>query len=442
MKRVVSASELTGEPGVHARVVTVATALFLVTAAFILARTARDALFLLREGLFDLPRAYIGIALLAAPVAALAVSAMRMMGVRHTRVWAVYVVAISLVGYAYVARPGGGWPMTVCFVLLPLVFGVLFSLTWLLGAELLDRIDAGVRMRAYRWFGAASIAGGTIGGLAARTFSMRMEPQRLLVVAAAVLACAGVVILFAHRACRVHAHSEESMSRAALRDDFRALIGQRYVLRLLAVGMMTAVVGILVEFQFFLVAAAEPGGARGHAHFFASVYLVFNACALALQLLLMTRLQRTLGVYRSLLLLPAVLVLGSATLFASAAASIRLGVRIVEGGFKSSIHRSNWEQAYLPVARQRRAGAKLLVDGLGARLSEGVVAVLLYLWLHHVMSGSGDTARHIVWVRWALMVATVLWMVLVRGLGDEIEHCAAIRNQAEELRLGSPLPDG
>ena len=61
-------------------------------------------------------------------------------------------------------------------------------------------------------------------------------------------------------------------------------------------------------------------------------------------------------------------------LAASASGLGRTALRVAEGGLKSSIHRSNWEQAYLPVARRLRPVAKIMVDGVGMRVAEGLAA--------------------------------------------------------------------
>ena len=52
-----------------ARTAWVATALGLLTAAFVIGKTGRDALYFQGRGLYDLPRAYMAIAFLALPMA-------------------------------------------------------------------------------------------------------------------------------------------------------------------------------------------------------------------------------------------------------------------------------------------------------------------------------------------------------------------------------------
>ena len=120
------------QPRFVARTMSVSAALLLITAAFTLAKTGRDAVYFQAQGLYDLPGAYLGIALLNLPVAAIMLGLMRWFGTRWARVAAAMVMAVALVLFAQVAKPGGGPLMTTIFMAIPLGFGVLFSSAWLL----------------------------------------------------------------------------------------------------------------------------------------------------------------------------------------------------------------------------------------------------------------------------------------------------------------------
>ncbi len=137
-----------------------AAALFLMTAAFVLTKTGRDALYFQRDGLLDLPKAYIGIAILAIPTALGTLSLMQLVGPRNARVVAPLLMASALTVFFGFVAPGGGLLMTVFYMLVPLVFGVLFSLSWLLAADLLEEAPREVIAHSYGIIGASSILGG------------------------------------------------------------------------------------------------------------------------------------------------------------------------------------------------------------------------------------------------------------------------------------------
>ena len=223
--------------------------------------------------------------------------------------------------------------------------------------------------------------------------------------------------------------------------DFRAVLKQRYSLLLLAVAVIAALAGVLIEFQFYLTAAMSGNSGRQNASFFANVYLVLNGMALAVQLYLMPRLQSAIGVSGSLLVLPGVLLGGAAAVLATASSATRSALRVAEGGLKSSIYRANWEQAYLPLSRAQRTVAKLLVDGAGTRLGEGFAATLLYLWLHRMMAGSMSEARRNAFVTALLLGALVVWIALTRVLGGNIAAAAAAPREEEVGPPDFPLPE-
>jgi len=379
---------------------------------------------------------------LSLPLAATMTMLMWSLGVRRARVLATFAGAAALLAYSRVARPGGGTLMTLCFTLLPLGFGVLFSMAWLLGADLLGRAPRELLGRAYGMIGAASIAGGVTGGACARLLAAHVEPRHWILLAALALSASGAVIVTAHRACASSARTGAAKHTRALLIELGTLVRQTYVFRLLVVAVMAGLVGVLIEFQFYLAAAVLPGDFHSHTRFFANAYLILNAGAFALQLLLMNRLQRVIGVNGSLMILPAMLVGGAISLVAGASRVVRVAIRIAEGGLKSSTHRSNWEQAYLPIGPAQRGVAKLIVDGTGTRLGEGAAAGLLYFWLHLGAIDVGQIGRGTAWLTWMLLIGTVLWLVLTGRLGSEIARCMSAPEIAGTVRVDAPLPEG
>ena len=81
-------------------------------------------------------------------------------------------------------------------------------------------------------------------------------------------------------------------------------------------------------------------------------------------------------------------------------------LRVTEGGLRSSVHRSMWEQAFIPVDSTDRSSVKIAVDGVAARIAEAIGAIVILLWLKqarsrgHYKDATGyamdvlDAARH------------------------------------------------
>jgi len=424
---------------VRVRTLAVTAAIFLMAAAFILTKTGRDALYLQGRGLYDLPFAYMGIAVLAVPTAFSMLAAIKHLGPRRARVVTPLAAAAMLAAFQQVARPGGGAVMTLFFMLVPLVFGVLFSVSWLLAADLLEGTPRPDLARAYGRIGAGSILGALAGGLSARALASTLDPRGLILVGAAALAASAVVMALAQRSFA--AVPLQGAGGGETRVVFRSLFRERYPALLLVTGMTAALVGVLIEFQFYLAAATAGSNTRENVVFFANTYLALNGAGLLVQLFLMPRLQRAVGVHGSLMVLPGSLLAAAAAVLTGGGLAVRSVLRITEGGLRSSIHRVNWEQAYLPLAGARRPAAKVLVDGAGARVAEGLAAVLLYAWLHVVVAGRPLQGRDTSEFTWLLLGALLLWVGLTYVLGRSLQQTGAAEPSGEAARVDIPLPD-
>ncbi|HXK29863.1 MAG TPA: hypothetical protein VJ646_16585 [Candidatus Binatia bacterium] len=51
------------------------------------------------------------------------------------------------------------------------------------------------------------------------------------------------------------------------------------------------------------------------------------------------------------------------------------------GRLRSSVHRSIWEQAFIPVDPTERSTVKIVVDGVAARIAEAIGAIAIFLRL-------------------------------------------------------------
>lgn len=412
--------------------------LFLLTAAFVLTKTGRDALYFAEgtAGVFDLPKAYLGIAILSVPAAQGTLALIRWLGPREARVAGLAMMAVLQGLFYVVARPGSDWLMTLIFMLIPLLYGVLLSLGWLLGADLLDLAPRRVLARLYATMGAASMLGGLTGAAMAKTLAPMMNPRLYLLVGVAALALTAIVNALAHRTFPVvHMQAVNdlplpSTEGGAVPESAHVLpllFGNRYVALLASIAVLASVAGVLIEFQFYWSAVRDN---RSSAATFASFYLWLNGAALALQVFVTPVLQRRVGVPGSLFVLPAAMLGGAALALATASPLARAGLRIAEGGLKSSIHRSNWEQSYLPVERSSRASVKLLVDGMASRTGESLASILLIAGGAMLMEGD--------FVFRVLLATAALWFALTIWLRVSLRDSKAF----EDLRPDLPIPDG
>ncbi len=392
----------------------IALGILLITASLVLVKTGRDALYVQERGIFDLPIAYLGLAVFSLPTAFGMLWLIRVAGARRARIVAILGGAALLLVFWRVAEPGSGVRMTALFVAVPLLYGVLFSATWLLASELYYGVPRERVSRAYARIGAGSITGGLLGGVGARMLAPVVAPQTYFGIGALVLGASAIVVLITQARHAPRPVEGEVSERPGLASA-RLFLGQRYGAILFGLGVLGAVVGVLIEFQFYWAASTSGAGEHEQARYFANLYLLLNAAALTVQLLVMPRVQRSLGIAGSLMVMPAILLGGAVLVSLSAGLAARGALRVIQGGLKASIHRANWEQAFLP-AGSDRAVAKLVVDGVGAHLGAGLIAVPLYAWLHAVVGDSPLSEHSGAWMTWLLIASTIVFVVTTRLL--------------------------
>ena len=295
-----------------------AAALLLMTASFILTKTGRDALYFQKDGLFDLPWAYLGIATLAVPVAMMTLSLTKRLGLRPMRIVLPLTVALVQAVFYVVAEPGGGVVMTLFFMSIPLIYGVMFSTTWLFGGELVETLPKERLSLVYGRLGSASMVGGLLGAGVAKLLAARLAASAFILLGTVGLLLAVGIILLGHAkfpfrvagSQREDLPAEPSEMMPAFSEIFNALRFD-YVRTLVLVAGAAAVVGVLIEFQFYVLASLTTTGGRESTDFFANFYIVLTLVALLRQLFAMPTLQRKIGIRGSLLVLPLSLLSGN-----------------------------------------------------------------------------------------------------------------------------------
>ena len=135
--------------------------------------------------------------------------------------------------------------------------------------------------------------------------------------------------------------------------------------------------------------------------------------------------------------------LGGAGFASAAATAFSLSVlRVTEGGLRSSIHRSIWEQAFTPVDSSERSLVKIAVDGVGARIAEGIAAAGLFLWVQRVAPGGNVSAPlDTRWLAWLTLATVVVWLVVTQRLRAQVKQSAPTAGEAEPEVECARFPD-
>jgi ATP/ADP translocase len=403
----------------------------LTTAAFIIAKTGRDALFFQGKGIFQLPMATMMIAAASLPLAILFVKVMKTWGARPARIGIMLFAAGVLILTAPFLQAGDSLLLFNVFIFIPAVFGIMFASLWLLASDIFEKTLKPDAARAFSKIGASSLAGGMAGGFIAKGLVPIIEPKWLIFTGALmILAVAGLVIQ-AHR--KFPTNIAPKMDRDDKKSSYFAPLSKPYPIMLLFISMTGALAGLLIDVQFYISATSASMGSKGNANFFANFYIMLNFSSLLLQLFATPKIQDKIGVGGGLMVLPFALIGGAGFASAAATAFSLAVLRVTEGGLRSSVHRSIWEQAFIPVDSSERSLVKIAVDGVGARIAEGAGAIALYIWVQRVAPGGVVSAPlNTAWMAWLTLATVILWLFITQRLRAQSEP-SKLRAVALEL---------
>jgi ATP/ADP translocase len=397
-----------------------ALALGLLTAAFIIAKTGRDALFFQGKGIFQLPVATITLAAASLPLAMIFVKVMKTWGARPARIAIMLFASVVIALTAPFLQPGDSTLLFNVFIFIPSVFGIMFATLWLLATDIFEKTPKPKAALAFSRIGASSLAGGMVGGFGAKGLGPYLEPKWLIVVGAAIILVVTALVATIHRKFPTNIAAKKDGN---IKGGYLALLSNPYALTLLWIAMTGALAGLLIDVQFYISATSAAMGSKGNANFFANFYIMLNFCSLLLQLFATPKIQEKVGIGGGLMVLPFALI-GGASFATAAATAFSLSVlRVTEGGLRSSVHRSIWEQAFIPVDSSERSVVKLAIDGIGARIAEGIAAIGLYLWVQRVAPGGVvrgplDTS----WMAWLTLATVIAWLVITQKLRVQIRR--------------------
>lgn len=416
----------------------------LTTAAFIITKTGRDALFFQGKGIFQLPVATMAIAAASLPLAILFVKVMKTWGARPARLAIMLLAAAVLTLAAPFLQAGDSTLMFNVFIFIPNVFGIAFASLWLLASDIFEKTPKPDAARAFSKIGASSLAGGMAGGFIAKGLGPLVEPKWLIFTGALMILAVVGLVVEAHR--RFPTNIAPKKDRDDKKSGYFAPLSKPYTVTLFFISMAGALAGLLIDVQFYISATSASMGSKGNTSFFANFYIMLNFSSLLLQLFATPKIQDKIGVVVGLMILPFALVGGAGFASAAATAFSLAVLRVTEGGLRSSVHRSIWEQAFIPVDSSERSLIKIAVDGVGARIAEGIGAGALYIWVQRVAPGGVVSAPlNTAWMAWLTLATVILWLFITRRLRAQSqqpapERAATLTREIEWERFSDQCP--
>jgi len=409
----------------------------LLTLALTLAKTGRDALFFQGRGLFQFPMAYMLVGLASLLSAALYVRAMKIWGARTCRTGFMILAAVVLAVLVPTLRPGHYLALMSLFIFIPTVFGILFANIWLLASDLFAAAPQRVAARSFSIISATALAGGMTGGLLAKELVAYLEPEWLVLLAAVMMVIAAGVVVQTHVKFPAAAHVVQGPELGEP-TSIATAFSKNYARGLLLIAMTAALAGILIDFLFYAAASSARMDSRGNASFFANFYTLLYLGSLVVQLFVAPKIQERLGLLSGLIILPLTLLGGATFVTAAGTALSRSALKVTEGGLKASIHRSIWEQAFIPVETKERSFVKMFVDGIAARVAESIGAIVLFVWLMSV-DVTDPAQLNVKWIVWFLIVVIGFWLFFTRDLRRRM-HRSMERGEIECARFPDQCP--
>lgn len=333
---------------------------------------------------------------------------------RRRLVPAVYVFFITnLLGFLVLFRITDGGPGAAqAFFIWTSVYNLfIISVFWSFLADLFSREQAG---RLFGFVAAGGSAGAIAGPALATTLAGVVEPDNLLVIAAAFLALALVCVqrLLAWRAAAPGEAGSARMTRPMGGGIFEAvplILRSRYLLGLCLLMLLTTAVSTFLYLQQARIVADAFTDSAARTRVFAGIDLAVNILAVLTQLFLTGRIVQRLGIAAALGLTPVVMLLGFAALGVAPVLAVLVVVQVLHRGMHYAVLRPAREMLFTVLTPQEKYKAKNFIDTVVYRGGDAANA-WLYAGLASLGLGPGGTAII------ALPIAAA-WLATAVGLG-------------------------
>lgn len=384
------------------RVLPLTLAYGLIMASLYVLKPARNALFLDRLGVAQLPYVLLLVALVGGGVAVLFSRLTQRIRLDRLILGTFLFLMINLLGFRLLLTQGWGWSFYLFYVWVSLYGLLATSLLWLLANLVFNPREA---RRLFGLIGSAGIAGAILGGAFTGWVAQYVGTENLLLV------CVGLIGACLLLLYRVRASGSAPAPRKGKGDGPLAAIAGSDLLRLLGgIAALAAVVAAIIDVQFNDIVDRAFADKDAKTAFFGQFFALLNAFAFLFQMLGTPRILRSIGVVSALFFLPLSMGIGSlAVLFAPGLAAAVL-LKGGDLGFRHSLHKSAMEILFLPVPTEVKQRTKVLLDTTVDNLATGLGALLVL-----ALTAWGVSYQHLGLLSLGLIV---LWVTLIiRGRG-------------------------
>jgi AAA family ATP:ADP antiporter len=347
-------------------------------------------------------------------------------------------IVLLLTFWVLFTQVGAEW-VSVGFYLYGLILGILLiSQFWTLANDVYDPRQA---KRLFGLIGGGASLGGATGAALTATLVASLGTTTMLLVSAAILTvCMGIVVWI------VRSNERAGTSDAAKTGEeegvgggeaLALLRGSRH-LQIIAMVITFAAIGAAIIEQQLNMATAEAKGQSntdGITQFLAQVTVYLSLIGLFIQVAVTSRIHRLLGIGFALMILPVSLG-GSGLLMLTVGALWTAGVaRVLDTSLRYTVDKTTREILFLPLPADVKYRAKPFIDVTVDRLSKGAGALLILVLIK-------DWGFNLTWQQLSYASLTIMALWVFFALRARAEYMAAFRRsivqqdmKAGEIRL-------
>jgi ATP:ADP antiporter, AAA family len=428
-------AEVRGGEGVTAILLTFN--VFLLLLSYYLLKTAREPLILASSGAEVKSYASAGQSILLIGV----VKLYAWLGGKLDRVRLITTVnlffATNLVLFYFLGKLGV--PLGIPFFLWVGIFNVsVVAQFWSFAADIYDE-EQGKRLFAI--VGVGSSVGAVAGAHIAKMLFKPLGPYSMMLIAAGVLALCLLLTRLVHRReiarVKTQEKREEAQKPLGAAGGFELLMRDRYLLLIAALTLLLNWVNTTGEYILdrtlvpLAMEHAAGGGEKAAMDFIgtfkASYFEWVNILGVTMQLFLVSRIFKYLGVRTALFILPAVALLGYSTIAFLPVLSLIFAAKVAENSLDYSVQNTARQALFLVTSREEKYKAKAVIDTFIVRAGDVLSAVTVA-----VGAVLGLATRHFILVNVGLLL---VWLYVVYRL--DREHA---RRSKERLVPGADAP--
>jgi ATP:ADP antiporter, AAA family len=373
-------------PGEAARIAFMAAFLFFLIAANNVIKIVRDALFLSRFPITELPYVYLMAAVFAGAVIGLYSRYTSRLSLAQVILGShAFIISNVIIFWLLIVFYDFGWVLYAFYIWSAIVGLVAVAQFWMLANDMFTPRDG---KRLFGILTAAGTLGGMLGGFGATlAVNLLFGTSQLLWFIVALFAGSFSVVWFAAReresALAANYTADVRSSEMKERDAsgvVGTIRGSRYLQTIAALIFLSVIVSTLIDYQFKAEAKGAYASTEALAGFFGSYYAWLSVVTVLTQLLLTGRLLMGLGLTPSLLVLPLTLFAGSISLLVWPGLFAATATRLAEASLRTSVNHSGVEILYLPIPDFIKKKVKVFLDVTVERLGDGTAAFIILFY--------------------------------------------------------------